>query len=86
MSQWSLNEKCKVLPQQTVRNLTNLEFQSETERTKREEFDKVIRENLGDSTHKSPEAIDLDEEIFETEEYKIPDANIFSNYDKFIDA
>ena len=87
MSQWVLNEKGNVLPQQTLRSLTSLELQSNMERTKRDAFDKLIREKLGDSTHPPPEPIDLNADNFEPEkDYFIPDADDFPNYDKYINS
>ena len=87
MSQWVLNEKGNVLPQQTLRSLTTLELQSNVERTKRDAFDKIILQKLGDSTHPPPDPIDLEADNFEPEkEYIIPDADSFPDYDKYINS
>ena len=87
MSQWVLNEKGNVLPQQTLRSLTPTELQSNMDRKKRDSFDKAILEKLGDSLTPPSKPIDLDADNFEPEDkYKIPDADDFPEYDKYLNA
>ena len=87
MSQWVLNEKGSVLPQQTLRHLTKQELLSNTEMTKRSHFDEAIKAKLGDSLNHPPTPLDHDGENFvPEEEYKIPDTDEFPEYDKYINA
>ena len=87
MSQWVLNEKGNVLPQQTLRHLTKQEMISNTELTKRTTFDETIKSRLGDSLNPPPTPLDLDGENFKPEEeYHIPDTDDFPEYDKYMNA
>ena len=83
MSQWVMNEKGNVLPQQTLRHLTPLELHSNIEKKKCDVYDKIIHDKLGDSTHPPPKPLGLNEENIDPgEEYEIPDADEFQDYDK----
>jgi len=87
MSQWVLNEKGNVLPQQTLRHLTKQELLSNTEMAKRSNFDEAIKAKLGDSMNPPPTPLDHNGENFvPEEEYKIPDTDEFPEYDKYINA
>ena len=47
MSQWILKANGRVIPRRTIRPLTSIEINSETEKTKRDEFDCIIHTKFG---------------------------------------
>ena len=50
-------------------------------------FDRAIRKKLGDSTHPPPKYLDMDAKNCKSEEeYNIPDANEFPEYDTYINS
>ena len=61
MSQYILNDQGSVLPYQTFRRLTKDEHQSAAKSLKQDNFDLIIRSNLGDSMTPPPQPISLDE-------------------------
>ena len=63
MAQWVLVRSGRIVPFVTLRPLTEEETNSPVERRKREEFDQVIRNKLGDSINvgdPNPDAVDND--------------------------
>ena len=54
MAQWILKHNGKVVPRRSLRPLTSDEAFSETEINKRNQFDKLIKEKLGDSMSPMP--------------------------------
>ena len=61
MSQWVLNNDMKVIPVLTARKLTKDELLRESERRKREEFDRAVNSKFGSSTKGPSKPIDLAE-------------------------
>ena len=85
MSQYILNDQGSVLPYQTFRRLTKDKHQSADGSLKRDNFDLIIRSNLGDSMNPSPQPIPLDGPAVRTPE-TIPDADYFPYFDEYINA
>ena len=98
MTQWVLNQQGNVLPQSTLRKLTNAEQLSDVEREKRQILDEAIKQKLGNSINEPPEPLELKEldEIPDNRDDRINDnfgqpenlrdADSFDNYDKFINT
>ena len=87
LSQWVLNEKVNVIPQQTLRRLTREEILSNAELSKRKSYNDTMRAKFGDSMNPSLIPLDMDQENFTPEEeYHIPGADNFPEYDKYINS
>ena len=85
MRQHILDDQVNVLPYQTFCRLTKDKHRSAAESLKRDNFDMIIKSNLGDYMTPSPQAIALDEPAVRTPE-SIPDADSFSDFDEYINA
>ena len=85
MSQHVLNDQGNVLPYQTFRRLTKDEHRSAAESLKQDNFDMIIKSDLGDYMTPPPQPIALDEPAVRTRE-SIPDADSFSDFNEYINA
>ena len=93
MSQWILRADGVILARQTCRPLTNDELMSDTEKNKREAFDRNISSILGDSMTIPPQAVASDyiSKVFDEYEDDDENARILEeaddiNYDELINA
>lgn len=83
MSQWVLVRSGKVICVTTLRRLNQSEIDSESERSKREEFDRLIKSKLGDSiTLADPSVSELPSEE-PVDDPAIPEADSIGNADDF---
>ena len=85
MSQHILNDQGNVLPYQKNQRLTKDKHRSAAESLKQDKFDLIIKSKLGDSMNPPPQPIPLDEPAVRTPE-SIPDADSFTDLDKYINA
>ena len=85
MSQHILNDQRNVLPCQNFCRLTKDEHRSAAESLKRDNFDLIIKSNLGDSMTPPPQPIALDDPKVRTPE-SIPDADSLTDFDEYINA
>ena len=85
MIQHILNYQGNVLPYQTFWRLTKDKHRSSTESLKQDNFDLIIRSDLGDSMTPPLQPIPLDEPAVRNPE-SISDVNSFTDFDEYINT
>ena len=80
MSQWVLTGTGDVMPLQTLRALTPAEYHNHSIKERMEDFTKVIKRKLGDSSTPSPSDIPT-----EPHEYPKHDPDIYVPYERLYD-